>query len=550
MDFHNYGNIFDDDDLTIEGGGDYSPRSSWYNEDAFYNSAYFQGKKAKTNRFRYSLDYHATIERHAERTKNLVNSITGKELELKLADNYGIDKKAIYLNTTDNALSYLTNDGFLGKISQLLAKGLFYNAQLEREIKKTSKQFLPLFYALEQARNQEQLAGNFGGARYYLTKYWNEAGQDELAQLETINSHPLLKAIFERGNNFKPIEQPKLAKAVEAYLNARKKTELNSAFNNLKQYFTPNEDDFEQMKQERDAKSLTNNELTGSQKRQAQTAGGVQASEGTNEHPPQKQQRKTQLARGKQGGLGSTLAERTGDQTFYARTHRKHAQLINLITKQLASILKDNETKRYTRNLKRGKINKKALHKIATGNDRLFKKQQELNAKRYAFAVCLDKSGSMGGELIQHASEAVVVVCSVLENLNLPFALYSYNNTTRRDKDYHERSTARQFEYLNEAYGGTDDTGLFRQVFADLYGLNDTTALVLTDGESANYQTARKAREQIEQGNNRVFGIGIGGIRKETLDRTFDERRTLAVGEIGGLKNELVSLLRKQFKRS
>lgn len=518
----------------------------WQNEENYYyQSHYYQHRRHKAQTYQqrgYAYDSieqaRQVLETYGGRTQNLINSILGKKLTLKLANNYGIDKKNIYLNYADTWLTFMTEDAFLGKISQLLSKGLYYETGNEKRVQTDEKEYLPLFQTLETARNYRQLADDFGGAEFYLATHWQEVGTDQVLDIE----HDMLKGILGLVHGDMKLAKgiPKKALSlVSQYLDSDSKTDSYSLYEQIKPFYNPPKDEQEQEKLQDQVSQATNNALTTSDKRQAQDATGKKkGKKGGN-----------QQSNGYQGGGIAPPKTPEVDRTFYARTVAKHRQVIGVLTKQLQSILADNETKHYVRPFKRGKIDKKRLYKVAVGNPRIFKQLAEPNAKNYAFALVLDQSSSMEGGTITFASEAVVVVSKVLADLGLPFAIYGFSDTPFIYKQYSDTISPDKFSRLLNTYGGTNDTAMFRKVKADMYHDLQTAVITVTDGGSNDATTARAAISEIEGKTfqNRVYGIGIGGMRDEDMKRTYN--RGVAIPSVNDLSRTLTGLIKAQFRR-
>lgn len=532
----------------------------WQDEENYYKSHYYTAKRNKikgkgvpqfdeygefigsNHNYTDLEEVKQVIAGYSTRTENLINSILGKHLTLKIASAYGIDKKNIYLNAYDNWLTFMTQDAFLGKVSQLLAKGLYFNTGNEKRVKTNEPNYMPLFLTLETARNYTQLANNFGGANYYLSKHWQEVGQYEV---DTVD-HDLLQGIFGLVNGdgelLKKLPQ-KAIPLIEEFLDEENKAKTWDIYEKIKPFFKLPPDKKSQKELEKQTQAQTNSDLTTNDKRNAQGVGqqGKKRRKAQNGVP-------NTNGNGWQGGGIEVPKTPELNPSFYTQTINQYRQTIELLKRQLQSILADNETKHYQRPFKRGKIDKKRLYKVAVGNSRIFKQLAEPNAKQYAFALCLDQSGSMGHDELLNASQAVVVMSKVLADLGLPFAVYGFSTRPFIYKLYGENATPQTFAKLVNRYDSTNDTMLFKRVKDDMYTSLQTCVLTITDGGSNDVTTARQAIADIEKvPRNKVYGIGIGGISQDQISRTYD--KGVAIRDVTELSKVLTGLVRNQFRR-
>lgn len=69
--------------------------------------------------------------------------------------------------------------------------------------------------------------------------------------------------------------------------------------------------------------------------------------------------------------------------------------------------------------LRRGRINASSLSRLATGDDRVFRRRDVAISKDVAISLLVDNSGSMTGNRIQTASDAAFAMSSVLDRMNI-----------------------------------------------------------------------------------------------------------------------------------
>lgn len=83
--------------------------------------------------------------------------------------------------------------------------------------------------------------------------------------------------------------------------------------------------------------------------------------------------------------------------------------------------------------LRRGRINPSSLHRLETGDDRVFRRKIENQSKDVAVSLLVDCSGSMAGDTFRTAMEAAWCFAEVLDRLNIKCEVLGF--TTRTDYD-------------------------------------------------------------------------------------------------------------------
>lgn len=78
--------------------------------------------------------------------------------------------------------------------------------------------------------------------------------------------------------------------------------------------------------------------------------------------------------------------------------------------------------------LKKGRVNSKALPRVATGEDRVFQKRLIPTKKDYFVCVGFDISGSTQGETIQLIKGAIRAQAELLNRLGVKFAIYAHSS--------------------------------------------------------------------------------------------------------------------------
>ncbi|MCO4746372.1 MAG: hypothetical protein KC912_16365 [Proteobacteria bacterium] len=148
-----------------------------------------------------------------------------------------------------------------------------------------------------------------------------------------------------------------------------------------------------------------------------------------------------------------------------------------------------------------------------------------------AFMIFLDLSGSMNGDRIHHGFRGVVLCCEVLERLQIPFAVYGFQDQVVPFKDFataldpttRERIGTMPAEVRGNRKGGHnrpqhnwDGPCLLRA--ADLleeYPAHERMLLLISDGEPSGPSDAdgalKRAVAQVRKGTDiHLVGIGLG----------------------------------------
>jgi len=101
------------------------------------------------------------------------------------------------------------------------------------------------------------------------------------------------------------------------------------------------------------------------------------------------------------------------------------------LSKKVRNVLKVYSQARYAGGKKRGKINKRAIASITTGNERIFRQKEVKDVLDTSVMLLVDTSGSMSGSKYTHAVAATAMLNDCLSKLNIPHAVYGF--TTRSD---------------------------------------------------------------------------------------------------------------------
>ncbi len=98
---------------------------------------------------------------------------------------------------------------------------------------------------------------------------------------------------------------------------------------------------------------------------------------------------------------------------------KKAAESSHVIQGEVERAFRARSAARWNPGQRKGKINRGALHRIATGDDRVFRTKLETQTKDVAVQLVIDCSGSMRFQKIDYAAIAAYMLASVLEKVNV-----------------------------------------------------------------------------------------------------------------------------------
>ena len=229
------------------------------------------------------------------------------------------------------------------------------------------------------------------------------------------------------------------------------------------------------------------------------------------------------------------------------------------------------DTKMYTiRNQKRGRLDKKMLHKIPLGRDDLFKNIVIDEDKPLDVCLLIDESGSMGSHKMKHARECAIALREALKD-NPALSLWVFGHTADGyswdDKGATNMSVywSPQYQTDLKAMGGLQARSENRDGMAILSSAervrNESPSpstnklmIVISDGEpsAANYrghtaiQHTRKVVKHIESQGWSVIQVGISGAREHTMKDMF--KNWLYIDDSSQLANKVSRIIRKVIK--
>jgi hypothetical protein len=197
---------------------------------------------------------------------------------------------------------------------------------------------------------------------------------------------------------------------------------------------------------------------------------------------------------------------------------------------------------------KAGSLNINALHTVPLGNDRVFKRRQEVEGIDSAAVLCLDISGSMfGGDAdsseIGHAVRVLVALMDTLHKANVSTMILAFGCSTSIIKPW-DMNPKRAIADLAKIAcgGGTNDYFAIRTAHDELLRRPEQRKIcfVMTDGEG----DVREVKAQIRSGNAlgiTTVGVGIGS--GASVDGLYDNPiKILDMSDLGNASFKRIKL--------
>ena len=163
---------------------------------------------------------------------------------------------------------------------------------------------------------------------------------------------------------------------------------------------------------------------------------------------------------------------------------------------------------------RRGVLHPSSLHRLQTGNPRIFRREAEQIGLNTAVHILLDVSGSMSGVPIVLARQACFAVAKALENIKgVNPAVTAFPAMASTSSVFpimrHGQKVPDSFDI--SASGGTPLAAALWWVLQTLVPLGEQrkVVLVITDGIPDNLQAAHKALVMAQKLGIEVYGLGV-----------------------------------------
>jgi hypothetical protein len=110
-----------------------------------------------------------------------------------------------------------------------------------------------------------------------------------------------------------------------------------------------------------------------------------------------------------------------------ASFEEKTKQVTNYMAKDLRRLLEEQRRRYYIGGYKSGKLNSKSLFSVRVGNDRIFKKKNDIRDINAAVSLLIDMSGSMrSDEKVYTAMQSAYAYAMTLQQLQVPYEIYGF----------------------------------------------------------------------------------------------------------------------------
>lgn len=198
---------------------------------------------------------------------------------------------------------------------------------------------------------------------------------------------------------------------------------------------------------------------------------------------------------------------------------------------------------------RRGALDHGSLHRLQTGNPRIFRKEAEQAGLNTAVHILLDVSGSMSGAPIALARQTCFAVAKALENIRgVNPAVTAFPATASTSSVFpimrHGQKVPNSFDI--NASGGTPLAATLWWVMQTMLPLREQRKIILiiTDGVPDSAHAARQALNMAQKLGFEVYGVGIRDDHIAQLlpqtSRVINDLPDLAPAMFGLLHNALV----------
>ena len=245
--------------------------------------------------------------------------------------------------------------------------------------------------------------------------------------------------------------------------------------------------------------------------------------------------------------------------------------VINSLKKKVN--LYGNQQKYTIRNQKRGKLDKRVLHRIPMGATELFKMDFSKEDKPLDICVLVDESGSMqSGWRMPHARQSAIAIKEALAD-NPKLNLWVYGHTADGHEEWHsDKGSTNMTQYwgptmkdrpmamgaMSAKYENRDGNAIW--AVADRVStesdqpMSNKLMIVLSDGQPAAYnyggmggrKHVKGVVKELEGKGWNVIQVGFGGIGDSTMAEMF--KNYMSVSDTSELANKLSKIMRKVMK--
>lgn len=115
------------------------------------------------------------------------------------------------------------------------------------------------------------------------------------------------------------------------------------------------------------------------------------------------------------------------EEKFNHRVRDARECITTGLSSKVRNMLKVMSQAKYRGGHKKGKINKRSIASITTGNDRIFRKKEMKDVVDTSVMLLVDCSGSMSGSRYTHACAATAMLVDVMKKLHIPCAVQGFS---------------------------------------------------------------------------------------------------------------------------
>ena len=205
-----------------------------------------------------------------------------------------------------------------------------------------------------------------------------------------------------------------------------------------------------------------------------------------------------------------------------------------------------------------GKLNAHKLHKLCTGNAKIFLQQGERQQLNTAVHILLDSSGSMMGAAMPLACHACFAVASALygiKGISLGITTFpggkfmqtgNNNKTPSATWDTVSpiltHSQQRHKEFNIPAAGDTPMDAALLWTLQQVHPLSENRKIILiiTDGSPNNFESAEQAITMVKQCGIEIYGIGISDV---SIAKLLPGKESIIINSIPELAPTMFGLL-------
>ena len=262
------------------------------------------------------------------------------------------------------------------------------------------------------------------------------------------------------------------------------------------------------------------------------------------------------------------------NNSYATDRYKREAKGVSKITSQLKKKidLYGNSQKHIIRNQKRGKIDKRMLHRIPVGRQDLFKCDIVQDDKPLDVCLLVDESGSMSYSRMDIARQSAISLKEALAD-NPKLNLWVHGHTADGDLDWHsDKGSTNLTEYwgpnmkdrpmalggMRARYENRDGMAIYASAMkvkkeSDT-PMSNKLMIVLSDGQPAAWQYGgydsqahvKKVVTYLESQGWSIIQVGIGGIRQEEQRQMFNNH--IFVDNISELAPKIGKIIRRVIK--